>query len=62
MANIEELESIIKDIVMSNPNQATEYKSGKEKLFGFFVGQAMQKTKGKGNPQVINDLLKKYLS
>lgn len=62
VANIEELESIIKDIVMSNPNQATEYKSGKEKLFGFFVGQAMQKTKGKGNPQVINDLLKKYLS
>ena len=57
-----ELEAIIQEIVKQNPVQAAEYKAGKEKLFGFFVGQAMQKTKGKGNPQVINELLKKHLA
>ncbi len=55
------LEKIIKEIIDANPDNVAAYKSGKDKLFGFFVGQAMQKTKGKGNPQVINDLLKKYL-
>lgn len=56
------LEKIIKEIIDANPDNVAAYKSGKDKLFGFFVGQAMQKTKGKGNPQVINELLKKYLS
>lgn len=58
----DELEAIIKEIIDSNAQSVAEYKSGKEKLFGFFVGLAMQKTKGKGNPKVIQDLLKKYLS
>lgn len=58
----EELEKIIKEIVDQNPAQVSEYKSGREKVFGFFVGQAMQKTKGKGDPKLINDLLRKYLS
>jgi aspartyl-tRNA(Asn)/glutamyl-tRNA(Gln) amidotransferase subunit B len=62
MDNSEELENLIKDIVIKNPEVAAEYKSGKERLFGFFVGQAMQKTKGKGNPRLITELLKKYLS
>lgn len=57
-----ELETIIKNIVESNPEQATAYKNGKEKLWGFFIGAAMQKTKGKADPQIIQDLLKKYLS
>lgn len=57
-----ELEAIIKEIVDANPQQVADYKSGKDKLFGFFVGLAMAKTKGKGNPKVIQDLLKKYLS
>lgn len=56
-----ELEAIIKAIVDANPSVVAEYKSGKERLFGFFVGQAMQKTQGKGNPKIIQDLLKKYL-
>lgn len=56
-----ELEKIIKEIIDANPENVAAYKSGKDKLFGFFVGQAMQKTKGKGNPQIINELLKKYL-
>lgn len=58
----DELEKIIKEIIDSNPNNVAEYKAGKTKLWGFFVGQAMQKTKGKADPQVINDLLKKYLA
>jgi len=55
------LEAIIKEIIDANPTQAAEYKAGKDKLFGFFVGKAMQKTGGKGNTQIINELLKKYL-
>ncbi len=56
------LEAIIKDIIAQNPDNVAAYKSGKTKIFGFFVGQAMQKTQGKGNPKVINDLLQKYLN
>lgn len=57
----EELEAIVKEIVDANPQVVADYKSGKERLFGFFVGQAMQKTKGKGNPKIIQELLIKYL-
>jgi len=57
----DEIEAIIKEIIITNPTQVTAYKAGTTKLWGFFVGQAMAKTKGKGNPQMINDLLKKYL-
>lgn len=57
----DELESVIKQIIAQYPNQVAEYKSGKEKMFGFFVGQIMQKTKGKGDPKIIQELLKKSL-
>lgn len=57
----EETEKIILEIIAANPNQVASYKSGQDKLFGFFVGQAMAKTKGKGNPAIINELLKKHL-
>lgn len=56
-----ELEAIIKEIIANNQQQVAAYKAGNERLFGFFVGQAMAKTKGKGNPQIINELLKKHL-
>ncbi|OHE32010.1 MAG: aspartyl/glutamyl-tRNA amidotransferase subunit B [Syntrophus sp. RIFOXYC2_FULL_54_9] len=49
-------------ILEKNPDQVAQYQSGKEKLFGFFVGQAMKATGGKANPQMLNDLLKKMLS
>jgi len=62
MGDSGELEKIIKEIVENNPKEVAEYKSGREKVFGFFVGQAMQKTKGKGDPTAINVLLKKYLA
>lgn len=56
------LESIVQDIIAAHPHVVADYKSGKEKLFGFFVGQAMQKTQGKGNPKLLTELLKKHLS
>lgn len=62
MGSSDELEAIIKAVVDNNPNQAQQYREGKDKLFGFFVGQAMKDTKGKGDPKVIQDLLKKYLA
>lgn len=62
IGSVDELELIIKDIIANNPQEVARYKTGAEKLFGFFVGQAMAKTKGKGNPKVINELLKKYLA
>jgi len=56
------IETIIDEVVKANPAQAAEYKSGKEKLFGFFVGQVMKASKGKANPDMVNQLLKKKLS
>lgn len=53
------IESIIDTIIKDNPGQVSELLSGKDKLFGFFVGQTMKSMKGKGNPKVINDLLVK---
>lgn len=61
MDNSAELEAIIAKLVADNPEQAAGYRSGKTKLFGFFVGQVMAKTQGRANPQQINELLKKYL-
>ena len=56
-----ELEKIIETIVKNNQDKVEQYKSGKDKLFGFFVGQAMKETEGKGNPKLINDILKEKL-
>ncbi len=55
------ISSVIAAVMAANPAQLGEYRSGKEKLFGFFVGQVMKATQGKGNPQLINELLKKML-
>lgn len=62
IGSVEELEKIVQDIIITNQAEVTRYKAGDAKLLGFFVGQAMQKTKGKGNPKLINELLKKHLS
>jgi aspartyl-tRNA(Asn)/glutamyl-tRNA(Gln) amidotransferase subunit B len=61
IGSTQELEAIVQDIVTAHPEQVAAYKGGKERLFGFFVGLAMQKTKGKGDPKMIQDLLKKQL-
>ena len=55
------LEEIAMKIVESNPDQVTAYKTGKDKLFGFFVGQVMKETGGKANPKSVNEILKKLL-
>ena len=52
---------IIQKILEANPEQVKAYKGGKDKLFGFFVGQAMKETKGRANPQLLNKLLKEEL-
>lgn len=52
---------IVQRILESNPQSVADYKSGKEKAFGFLVGQAMRETKGKANPQLINKLIKEEL-
>lgn len=56
-----ELERIIQEILVVEADKVADYKSGKNKLFGFFVGQVMKATKGQGNPALINELLKKAL-
>jgi aspartyl-tRNA(Asn)/glutamyl-tRNA(Gln) amidotransferase subunit B len=57
-----ELAGTIAAIMAANPKQLADYRGGKEKLFGFFVGQVMKATQGKANPQLVNDLLKKMLA
>lgn len=56
------IEAIIDKIIEANPDNVAGYKAGKDKLFGFFVGQVMKETGGKANPAIINELLKKKLS
>ncbi len=55
------IEAVIAEVLAENPEEVSRYQKGKEKLFGFFVGQVMKKTKGKANPQLVNDLLRKKL-
>ena len=57
-----ELEKIIDKVISDNPKNVEAYKSGKDKLFGFFVGQVMKQSNGKANPQVVNEILKKKLN
>ena len=56
------LEQIATQVLNSNPDQVAAYRSGKDKLFGFFVGQVMKETQGKANPKSVNEILKKILS
>ncbi len=56
-----EIEGVIDRIVAANPKLVEDYWSGKEKLFGYFVGEVMKATKGKANPKLLNDLLRKKL-
>jgi aspartyl-tRNA(Asn)/glutamyl-tRNA(Gln) amidotransferase subunit B len=55
------IEAAIDTVLAANPSQLAQYRSGKDKLFGFFVGQAMKATQGKANPARLNELLKKKL-
>jgi aspartyl-tRNA(Asn)/glutamyl-tRNA(Gln) amidotransferase subunit B len=56
------IEAAIDQVMAQNADKVAEYRSGKEKLFGFFIGQIMKATAGKANPAMLNDLLKKKLA
>ncbi|GJL84617.1 MAG: aspartyl/glutamyl-tRNA(Asn/Gln) amidotransferase subunit B [Micavibrio sp.] len=56
------IEAIVDEVISENPDNVEAYKGGKDKLFGFFVGQVMKKSQGKANPAAVNELLKKKLS
>jgi aspartyl-tRNA(Asn)/glutamyl-tRNA(Gln) amidotransferase subunit B len=56
------IEKAVDDIIAANPQEVDRYKAGEEKLIGFLVGQVMKTTKGKANPQMVNELLKRKLS
>ena len=53
---------MVETVVGAHPDQAAEYRGGKTKLLGFFVGQVMRETRGKANPKIVNDLLRKHLA
>ena len=62
MTDTGEIERLIDEILANNPEQVEGYRAGKDKLFGFFVGQAMKATGGKANPAQLNEILKQKLS
>ena len=55
------IEAAVADVLAKNADKVAEYRSGKDKLFGFFVGQTMKAMQGKGNPALVNDVVKKLL-
>lgn len=56
------IESLVDEVLTENPKMVEDYRGGKDKLFGFFVGQVMKKSQGKANPGAVNELLKNKLS
>ena len=56
------IESVVQEVLEASQQQVEQYRSGKTKVFGFFVGQIMKKTKGKANPKIVNALLKEKLA
>ncbi len=61
ISDTSEIEKIVRDILDKNVDQVRQYLEGSEKVFGFFVGQVMRETKGKANPKVVNEILRKQL-
>ncbi len=61
ISDSDQLSSIIEDLVAGNPDQAGEYRSGNQKVIGWFVGQEMKATNGKANPKLVNELLRAAL-
>ena len=62
ISDTSEIEKAVDDVIAKHPKEFERFRAGEEKLIGFFVGQVMKMTKGKANPQMVNDLLKKKLS
>ena len=57
-----EIEKVIDEVISANPKMVEQYLGGKDKLLGFFVGQAMKLTKGKANPKMLNNILMQKLN
>jgi aspartyl-tRNA(Asn)/glutamyl-tRNA(Gln) amidotransferase subunit B len=57
-----QLEAIVLRVVEANPGPAAEYRQGRDRVLGFFVGQVMKETRGQANPQLVNELLRKHLA
>ena len=55
------IEALVDEVIAENPDNVEKYRGGKDKLFGFFVGQVMKKSQGKANPGAVNKLLKEKL-
>ena len=55
------IDEIVAGVISSNPEEVEAYKKGKTKLLGFFVGQVMKETRGKANPKMVNEILRKKL-
>jgi aspartyl-tRNA(Asn)/glutamyl-tRNA(Gln) amidotransferase subunit B len=62
ITDADSVEAVVREVIAANPGQLEQYRSGKDKLFGFFVGQVMKATGGKANPALVNELLKKLLA
>jgi len=62
VSDLNEIEKVIDEVISENPKMVKDYLGGKNKLLGFFVGQAMKKTKGKANPKILNEILLKKLN
>ncbi len=56
------IDAAVDKVLAANPDKLAEYRAGKDKLFGFFVGQVMKGMQGKGNPALVNEALKRRLS
>ena len=57
-----EIEKLVRDIIAANPGPANDFRNGNEKVLSFFVGQLMKATKGKTNPKIAGELVRKLLS
>ena len=62
VSNASAIESIVDQVIEENPGPAQDYRDGKQKAIGFLVGQVMKATRGKANPQMVNQLLQQRLS
>ena len=61
ITDTEALEDVVSNIISAHPKEVDAYRNGKTKLLGFFVGQAMKETKGKANPKLVNEIMKRQL-
>jgi aspartyl-tRNA(Asn)/glutamyl-tRNA(Gln) amidotransferase subunit B len=61
VTDLSEIEKMVEEVINNNPDQLEKYLSGKDRLFGFFVGQVMKASQGKANPKQVNDILKSKL-